>query len=83
MWFGPFDDPTSHAEFTTFKAEWEANGRQLPSDHALEDLTVADLVAAYLEHAKVYNRKPDGTLRPRSANDWTRFRSDRPGDRDM
>ena len=31
-WFGPFDDPESHAEFARFKAEWEANGRRIPDD---------------------------------------------------
>lgn len=60
LWFGPYDDPESHAKFAALKAEWEANGRQLPREPD-DELTVADLAARYLEHAEVYYRKPDGT----------------------
>lgn len=64
LWFGPLDDPASHARFAAFQARWEANGREIPQA-ALPDarpLTVADLVALYLEHAEVYYRRQDGTL---------------------
>ena len=60
-WFGPFDDPETHPRFAVFKAEWEANGRRVPTDELDETLTVADLIARYLEHAVVYYRRPDGT----------------------
>ena len=61
IWFGPYDDPETHRRFAVFKAEWEANGRRIPTDELDETLTVADLVARYLEHAAVYYRRPDGT----------------------
>ena len=62
IWFGPYDGPEAHARFAAFKAEWEANGRSLPLDERSQAMvTVADLVARYLEHAEVYYRKPDGT----------------------
>ncbi len=32
IWFGPYHDRQTHAEFAAFKARWEANGRQLPHD---------------------------------------------------
>lgn len=61
VWFGPFDDPATHARFAAFKAEWEANGRQLPGRDDDAPATVADLVASYLVFAETYYRKPDKT----------------------
>ncbi len=62
IWFGPYDGPEAHTRFAAFKAEWEANGRRLPLDERSRAMvTVADVVARYLEHAEVYYRKPDGT----------------------
>ncbi|MFT4542728.1 MAG: hypothetical protein ACI841_005432 [Planctomycetota bacterium] len=61
MWFGPFDDPETHSQFAAFKAEWEAGGRRPTEVDQGEGLTIADLVARYLEHAVVYYRRPDGT----------------------
>lgn len=61
LWFGPFDDPETHSQFAVFKAEWEANGRRIPSDELDKTFSVADLVARYLDHAQVYYRRPDGT----------------------
>jgi integrase len=61
-WFGPFDDPETHARFAVFKARWETNGRQVPDQGAAAaGLTVADLSALYLEHAETYYRRGDGT----------------------
>ena len=61
VWFGPFDDPATHARFAAFKAEWEANGRSMPTEPEATSMAITDLVARYLEHAEVYYRKPDGT----------------------
>ena len=61
IWFGRYDDRDAHLRFATFLARWEANERKLPEEEAATPLTVADLIALYLEHAEVYYRKPDGT----------------------
>ena len=61
VWFGPFDEQASHAEFAAFVAQWEADGRKLLPDKPAEDMTVRDLVARFLEWAEVYYRRKDGT----------------------
>ena len=62
FWFGPFDDPESHSRFAAFKARWEANGREVPTDpDRSADFSVADLIALYLQHAEVYYRRADGS----------------------
>ena len=61
VWFGPYDEQESHAAFAAFKARWEANGRRLPDESVREDLTVAELCAAYRDHAAIYYRRRDGS----------------------
>ena len=61
VWFGPYDDPETHRRFARTLAEWRANGGRLPCDAACQDLRVADIVAAYLEHAEGYYRRADGS----------------------
>lgn len=61
MWFGPFDDPATHARLAATKAEWEANGRRLPDEESSEASSVADLAALYLQHAETYYRRIDGS----------------------
>ncbi len=61
VWFGRYGDPQIHLRFAAYLARWEANGRQIPEEILGSTLSVADLVARYLEHAEVYYRKSDGT----------------------
>jgi integrase len=60
VWFGPYEDPATHERFARTLAEWLANGRRLPPTEPKEALRVADVVAAYLEHAKRYYCRSDG-----------------------
>ncbi|MCR9245179.1 MAG: hypothetical protein NXI31_09115 [bacterium] len=43
--------PEAEQQFKQTLAEWLANGRRLPADDA-EELTVADVIAEYLQHAE-------------------------------
>jgi integrase len=61
VWFGPYGDHETRARFAAFKAEWEANGRLLLTRADQNGLTVADLVARFLEFAETYYRKLDGS----------------------
>jgi hypothetical protein len=59
-WFGRHDDPAAHQHFQEQLQRWLANGGEDP-DADRSDLTVADLVARFLEHAETYYRRADGT----------------------
>lgn len=66
-WFGRYDDPATHTAFAEFIKRWQANGQQAPIDAAGSGrtLTVADVVAEYLQHAATYYVKdgqPTGEL---------------------
>lgn len=61
VWFGNYDYPEAHARFSRTLAEWRANGCRLPPEEAQEELTVADMVARYLEFAEHFYCGPDGT----------------------
>ncbi len=61
VWFGQYDDPETHRRFARTLAEWRANGRTLAADERREDLSVADVVAAYLEHCVRFYCREDGT----------------------
>jgi integrase len=56
---GPHGTRPSRAEYDRLIGEWLANGRR-PLTTA-GDLTVAELVAQFWDHAKAYYRHPDGT----------------------
>ena len=56
---GPHGTRASHAEFDRLVGEWLANGRRPLAVAA--DLTVAELVARFWDHAQAYYRHPDGT----------------------
>jgi integrase len=58
---GPHGTTESRAEYARVLAEWEANGRRPVLAAATPDLTVYELVARFLEHAKQHYRRPDGT----------------------
>jgi integrase len=65
---GPYGSPESRREYARVIAEFEAAGRLAvapggPADAlaAVADLTVNELILAYLDHVDTYYRRPDGT----------------------
>jgi integrase len=56
---GPHGTGASKAEYRRRVAEWIANGRRLRKDES--NLTVAELIAVFKDHAEKYYRKTDGT----------------------
>src|SRR5262245_47652399 len=65
IYLGRYGSSASRAEHDQLLAEWLSNGRRLPAPVAGSDLTVNELVLAYLCHADSYsvkNGKP--TLEP-------------------
>lgn len=58
FYLGRHNSAASRAEYRRLLTEWMANGGTLPT--ATHDLTVAELAAAFLKHAKDYYRSPDG-----------------------
>jgi hypothetical protein len=56
---GRYRSPASREEYDRRTAEWLANGRRLTI--AGPDLTIVELIAAFLRHAKDFYRLPDGT----------------------
>ncbi|MGD0089103.1 MAG: site-specific integrase [Planctomycetota bacterium] len=58
-YLGGYGTTESHQEYHRLLAEWNANGQQLPVAQCT--ITVVELLARFLEHAKTYYVKPDGT----------------------
>jgi integrase len=61
IYLGRYGSPKSRAEFDRLLAEWLTNGRRLPAPIAGADLSVNEVVLAYLRHADGYylkNGKP-------------------------
>jgi len=59
-YLGPHGSRASRAQYDRLISEWLANDRRplvAPSE-----LTVAELMVAYLKHAETYYRRPDGTV---------------------
>lgn len=56
IYLGPHGSQISKDEYDRVVAEWLANGRRLPADSGgpSEDFAVAELLAAYLQHAETY-----------------------------
>lgn len=54
IYFGPWRSPESRTAYDRLVAEWLSNGRQLPPARRPSDLTVVELLATYLRHAKHY-----------------------------
>ena len=54
FYLGPFGSKASRAKYDQLLAEWISNGRQLPRSVVGVDRTIAEIVSAYLAHAKVY-----------------------------
>jgi integrase len=58
FYLGKHGTKASRDEYDRLVAEWLANGRRLPSSAGgTADLSIVELIAAYLEHAKAYYRK--------------------------
>jgi integrase len=57
---GRYGSPESKQEYARVIAEWQANGARA-SGPAPVGLTVAELMAAFWDHAVEHYRKPDGT----------------------
>ena len=54
FYLGEFDSPSSREGYDRLICEWLSHGRQLPSVVACGNLTIAELMAAYLRFAEVY-----------------------------
>jgi len=65
-YLGVYDSPESREKYHRLLAEWTAsNGFLKPK---AEELTVDELCARFLLHAKIYYRRPDGTPSPEAKN---------------
>jgi integrase len=60
---GAYGSAESRAEYARVIAEWEANGRRSPpkTEGVQTDISVNELILAYLQHAEQHYRRPDGT----------------------
>jgi integrase len=66
IYLGKFNSAASRREYNRLIAEWTAHAGTLP--HQANDLTVAELAAAFLRYAKTYYRGPDGKFTTEVAN---------------
>jgi hypothetical protein len=57
-YLGPYDDPASRSRYHRLVGEWEATGRR--PDVSPDEITVVELVAAYVRHATAYYVRQDG-----------------------
>lgn len=57
LYLGRYGSPESRAEYEHRVGEWMANGRRLPTTEAAGWLTVAELLAAYLDFAETYYQR--------------------------
>ena len=60
FYLGIHNTAASRAEYDRRVSEWIAAGRRLPVDQ--NAVTIAEVVAAFLKHAKDYYREADGTI---------------------
>jgi integrase len=61
IYLGPYDSPGSHAKYDRLVADWLRRNHQSPNDGA--DITVCELMAAYLSFASGYYVKHDKPTR--------------------
>ncbi len=54
FYLGAWQSPESKTEYDRLIAEWIANGRMLPSENSVSELTVAELCVGFLRHAASY-----------------------------
>jgi integrase len=57
---GPYGSAVSRAEYARVIAEWEASGRRRPTSAHHADLTINELVLAFVRHAELHYRQADG-----------------------
>jgi integrase len=60
IYLGKYNSANSRAEYSRLIAEWAARGGTVPQTKSC-DLTVAELLAAFLQHVQRYYVKTDGT----------------------
>ncbi len=60
-YLGKFNSSESQAEYDRLLAEWLANGRMVPSEPKKSNLTITELIAEFMKHAKNHYRHGDGT----------------------
>lgn len=58
VYLGRHDRPETRQHYHQVLAEWMSNGKELPIPQ--DELTVTELIAAYIKHVEEYYRKPDG-----------------------
>ena len=62
FYLGPFGTSASKQGYDRLLTEWLANGRRLEAPSTpMTGITVVEVTDRYLDHAKGYYRKPDGT----------------------
>jgi integrase len=61
LYLGPYGTQASKSEYDRVIAEYLACGRRLPGSARTADLSVNELLVAFLRHAETYYRRPDGT----------------------
>ena len=59
IYLGRYDQPETTQRYHRVIAEWIADGRQLPLE--AEEITVKEVLARFLLHARDYYVRPDGT----------------------
>jgi hypothetical protein len=60
MLLGKYGTRESRAEYARVIAEWEASGKQLAVTAAAKDITINELILAYMKHAEQHYRHADG-----------------------
>ena len=68
IYLGRYDKAATKHKYHQIIAEWLANGRKLPVPK--DQITVADIIAAFWTHAQAYYRRPDGNRRNDSNRDY-------------
>lgn len=67
VYLGKYNSAASRAAYNKTIAEWTAHGGTLPADQS-DDLTITELAAAFMRHAALYYRGPDGRQTTEVAN---------------
>src|ERR1700744_342293 len=60
FYLGPWGSKTAKTEYDRLIVEWLAGGGRAPST-TTDGMSVAEVIAAFWDHAEVYYRHPDGT----------------------
>jgi integrase len=60
FYLGPWNSKTSKVEYDRLIGQWLAGGRHLPTSDA-QDISVAEVIERYMQFAKTYYRRSDGT----------------------